>query len=211
MTLDLKSSLAVSLGAHLLAALLALLTGQWLRTELPPILEITLVSGPGGGGAPTVTAGQQAPPERPAEVKAIAAGQVSVASPEFVSVGKRPQRTEETPMGIGGTGARSAAAPGGGEGPGGGGGSGRKLRYQEPLEYPDWAKQQAIDARVTLRFKVLPDGSVDSGIVVRRTSGWRKLDELAIRALRNFLFEPLPADMPRIPQWGELSFHFKPE
>ncbi len=211
MTLDLKSSLAVSLGAHALAVILAVLLGQWFRPELPQILEITLVSGPGGGGPPTVTAGPAPGREKPAEVKAIAAGQVSVASPEFVAVGKRPQRTEETPMGIGGTGAGGPAAPGGGEGEGGGGGSGRKLRYQEPLEYPDWAKEQAIDARVTLRFKVLPDGSVDSGIIVRRTSGWRKLDELAIRALRNFLFEPLPPEMPRIPQWGELSFHFKPE
>ena len=96
-------------------------------------------------------------------------------------------------------------------GAGGPGGSGRALRYQEPLEYPDWAKEQGIDAKVVLRFKVDPDGTVDSQIIVPRTSGWRQLDELAIRSLRNYLFEPLPVGVPRVPQWGELTFHFKPE
>ncbi len=195
-----------------------MLFAQLTRPTLPSILEITLVAGPGGGGGgggAEIRAGSPGQPTAAAEVKAVKGGLVSVASPEFVTVGKRPQRTEESLMGADSGGVAGPAAGGGGStmggGPGGGGGSGRQLRYQEPLEYPDWAKEQGIDARVVLRFKVMPDGTVDSSVIVRRTSGWRKLDELAIRALRNFLFEPLGPQQPQIPQWGELSFHFKTE
>lgn len=219
MTPNLQSSLAVSCGLHLAVALFVALFAHLARPVLPSIMEITLVSGPGGGGGggSEMRAGVpgRAAPAPAAEVKAVRGGLVSVASPEFVTVGKRPQRTEESLMGADSGGVAGPAAGGGGStaggGPGGGGGPGRQLHYQEPLEYPDWAKEQGIDARVVLRFKVMPDGTVDSSVIVRRTSGWRKLDELAIRALRNFLFEPLGPQLPQLAQWGELSFHFKPE
>jgi len=91
------------------------------------------------------------------------------------------------------------------------GGKGRNIRYQEPLEYPDWAKEGETEAKVVLRFKVLPSGSVDSQIGMVKSSGWPKLDELAIKSMRNYLFEPLPLGVPQIPQWGEITFSFVPD
>ena len=205
MTLTLRNSVGVSFAFHV--SLLAVF-GWYMAAfapRLPRITEITLVSGGSSGGG-AVVAGTQVSGGR--AVRAVH-GSVSVASPDFVSVGRKPRRSGDALMGAE-TGAAAAGNIGTGEGAAAGG-AGRKIRYQEPLEYPDWAKEQAVDGKVTLLFKVLPGGEVDSQIVVKRTSGWRQLDELAIRTLRNYLFEPLSAESAQIPQWGELTFHFKPE
>lgn len=204
----------VSMAGHaLFAALFSLSIGVF-SPRLPRITEITLVPGSGraggeqGAGLAAIPGGAQGA-SGVKSVSPAAKGQVSVASPEFTHIGAKPRRSGEDLMGAR-PGEGGGAVSTGGAGKGGGGG-GRNLRYQEPLEYPDWAKEQAIDAKVVLMFKVLPNGSVDSSVIVKRTSGWRQLDELAIKSLRNFLFEPLSPGTPQVPQWGELSFHFKPE
>jgi len=213
MTLSLRNSFAVSAIAHIMAlALLSWGIGVF-TPRLPRITEITLVSGDSRAPA-TMGAGQAAIPGGQAgnsvrSVKSSVKGHVTMASPEFVPIGKKPRRSGETLMGAE-TGAGGGVI-GGTAGPGGAAGVGRRIRYQEPLEYPDWAKEQGIDAKVTLMFKVLSSGAVDTQIVVKRTAGWRQLDELAIKALRNFQFEPLSPSAPQVPQWGELTFHFKPE
>lgn len=216
MVLSLRNSFAASLAAHIL--FLVALSGLFnlLSPRLPQITEITLVSGPGGGGKvgsaevvkSRVPGGQRG--TSTVRTGHAVKGQVSVASPEFVPVGRKPKRSGESLMGAESGEGGGTAGSTMGTGPGAGG-AGRKIRYQEPLEYPDWAKEQGIDARVVLRFKVLANGAVDSQVIVRRTSGWRQLDELAMKALRDYLFEPLPPAAPQFPQWGELTFHFKPE
>ncbi len=213
MTLDLRSSLGVSLAAHILALALVSWMLHALAPRLPRITEITLVTGgeTGAGGGGKADSGVQAGVPVEKAVRAGRGGSVAVASPEFVAVGRKPRRSGERLMGATpGEGAVEGVGPGAGTGAPGAG-AGRKLRYQEPLEYPDWAKEQGIDAKVTLQFKVLAAGTVDSQIIVKRTSGWRQLDDLAMKSLRNFLFEPLPPQAPQVPQWGELTFHFKPE
>lgn len=67
----------------------------------------------------------------------------------------------------------------------------RKIVKQVTPEYPAWAQAQGISASVVLEFTVEPDGSVKNLIVVRRTSGYSKLDETAIQALRQWKFAPL--------------------
>ncbi len=211
----LPSAMAASIGLH------ALLLGIWallsvIKPAEPEMTEITLVPGKSGGAGQAGAQVEAAKPggRRGAAVQAAgrppAKGQVTIATPEFVPIGRKPvRRSGEDLMGTGG------GEGGGPVGPAvmgsGNGGAGRKIRYQEPLEYPDWAKEQGIDAKVVLRFRVMPDGGVDSQIVVRKTSGWRQLDELAMKSLRNFLFDPLPAGSPQTAQWGELALHFKPE
>lgn len=213
--LRLPSSLGISIVFHAIVLLALSLAGGVFGGRLPAITEISLVGGPGGGN--TGPQGVQAVKARPGGKRGTATvrtgppvrGQVTVASPEFVPVGRKPRRSGEELMG---TDAGEGGGPSGpGSGSGGPGGAGRKLKYQEPLEYPDWAKEQGIDAKVVLRFKVNPDGTVDSQMMVSRTSGWRQLDELATRSLRNYIFEPLAAGTPQVAQWGELTFHFKPE
>lgn len=58
-------------------------------------------------------------------------------------------------------------------------------------EYPSWAQSRGIEAAVVLQFTVVADGSVKNNIVVRRTSGYSRLDQSAIDALRKWIFEPL--------------------
>lgn len=213
MTLRLPHALTVSTAIH------AALLGIWavlaaVRSLSPQMIEITLLPGKGDG---TGQPGAQVEGVKPGGRRGTAVktpqpatkGQVSIASPEFVPVGRKPvRRSGEELMG---TGDGEGAGPAGHVMGAGEGGAGRKIRYQEPLEYPEWAKERGVDAKVVLRFRVMPDGSVDSQIVVRKTSGWRQLDELAMKSLRNFLFDPLPAGSAQTAQWGELTFHFKPE
>ncbi len=214
MSLNLRSSLALSTLGHALLLLLAWLAGASLR-RMPVITEITLVSGPNPGGAPQGAAVQKARPGgrrgtgRVKPTLAVHKGQVSIATPEFVPIGKKPRRSGEELMG--GEAGEGGGQPGPTMGTGAAGGAGRSVRYAEPLDYPDWAKEQGIDAKVMLRFKVYPNGTVDSQIVVVKTSGWRQLDEEAMKALRNYQFEPLASGAPQVAQWGELAFHFKPE
>ena len=213
MTFNLRNSFAVSGIAHILALALFSWGMGAFAPRLPRITEITLVSGESrepatmGAGLNTTAGGQAGQSIR--TVKAATKGHVTMASPEFVPIGKKPKRSGESLMGAE-TGSGGGVL-GGTTGPGGAAGVGRRIKYQEPLEYPDWAKEQGIDAKVTLMFKVLSSGAVDTQIVVKRTAGWRQLDELAIKSLRNFQFEPLPPSAPQVAQWGELTFHFKPE
>lgn len=216
MTLSLRGSFGVSMAVHALGLALFAFASALFAPRLPRITEITLVTGDRsaavatqGAGLPE-TAGGQSGVSASKPVKAVSKGHVNVANPEFVPIGNKPKRSGDRLMGAqpGTGGGLAAGSVGAGTGAATGG---RKLRHQEPLEYPDWAKEQGVDAKVTLQFRVLAAGSVDSQILVKRTSGWRQLDELAIKSLREFLFEPLPPSAPQVPQWGELTFHFKPE
>jgi TonB family protein len=83
----------------------------------------------------------------------------------------------------------------------------RKILKQVAPEYPAWAQDQGISASVVLEFTVDPSGSVKSGIVVRRTSGYPKLDETAIQALRQWKFVPLPEGTNR-DEVGMIMFNY---
>ncbi len=215
MSLGIRNSLGVSAALHLFGLLFAVLAAEWLAPELPPIMHITLVSipdsdgGQAGAGKAKADPGGEKGVSLSASPKKSSRATVVVATPEFVPVGRRPKRSGDALMG-------SSTGSGGGalgasQGTGPAGGAGRKVRYQEPLEYPEWAKEKGIVAKVVLRFKVHPNGAVDSQIIMRRTSGWRRLDELAIKAMRNYLFEPLPPNAPQVAQWGEVALNFVAE
>ncbi len=83
----------------------------------------------------------------------------------------------------------------------------RKILKQVPPEYPAWAQAQGISASVVLEFTVEPDGSVKNLVVVRRTSGYPKLDETAIEALRQWKFAPL-ADGENRSEVGLITFNY---
>jgi TonB family protein len=83
----------------------------------------------------------------------------------------------------------------------------RQILRQVAPEYPSWAQQQGIEASVVLEFTVDTAGEVKPNIVVRRTSGYPKLDETAIRALRQWKFVPLPADRNE-DQVGLITFNY---
>ncbi len=74
-------------------------------------------------------------------------------------------------------------------------------------EYPAWAQQQGIEASVVLEFTVQPSGVVKNAIVVRRTSGYPRLYNTAIEALRQWKFAPLPVDENR-EEIGTITFNY---
>lgn len=83
----------------------------------------------------------------------------------------------------------------------------RRILRQVPPEYPAWAQAQGIEASVVLEFTVTPDGSVKNTVVVRRTSGYPKLDQSAITALLQWQFAPLAGDENR-QEVGLITFNY---
>jgi TonB family protein len=81
------------------------------------------------------------------------------------------------------------------------------IEYSMPL-YPEWAKDQAIEASVTLYFVVLPDGRVKENIQVQKTAGFGDFDDSAIAALSAWRFEALNGGGAR-EQWGTITFRFR--
>ena len=74
-------------------------------------------------------------------------------------------------------------------------------------DYPSWAQAQGIEAAVILQFSVLPNGKVKYQVVVRRTSGYPRLDNEAIKALRSWQFAPLKDGSNRT-EVGTITFNF---
>lgn len=73
--------------------------------------------------------------------------------------------------------------------------------------FPEWARSQGIlEAAVAIRFAVGRDGRVlPEAMRVERTSGYGRLDRLAMDALKDWVFEPLASDQR---QWGVITFRF---
>jgi TonB family protein len=81
------------------------------------------------------------------------------------------------------------------------------VSYVRPL-YPEWAKRDAVEGRVTLYFVVGPDGSVRENVLVQKTAGFEDFDESARTALRMWRFAPLREGRTG-EQWGTITFHFR--
>ncbi|MBI3287899.1 MAG: TonB family protein, partial [Elusimicrobia bacterium] len=107
----------------------------------------------------------------------------------------------------------ATSARGGGAGPEGGGvswalegsvGSRRLLSRVAPVS-PDWVATRNLDLTVIVRFQVLPDGSVKSGAVIQKTSGFSDIDRRALESLRRWRFQPAKSGSE---EWGRVSFRF---
>lgn len=86
--------------------------------------------------------------------------------------------------------------------------AGREVVQRVLPAYPAWARKQAVEAIVTLRFTVLPDGRVREDVAVERTGGFRDFDESAVAALHGWRFAPL-AGGDAAGQWGTITFRFR--
>jgi TonB family protein len=73
-------------------------------------------------------------------------------------------------------------------------------------QYPSWAEEQGIIGSVRLYFTVTPEGQVRPNITVTKTTGYPRLDQLSIDALRQWQFSPL--DTSEEGQWGIITFNF---
>jgi TonB family protein len=82
----------------------------------------------------------------------------------------------------------------------------RKVLNYEIPEFPAWAKEQGIlEASVAIRFWVSKDGEVLPNMRVEHTSGYGRLDKLAMDALSKWKFAPLLSEER---QWGVITFRF---
>lgn len=84
--------------------------------------------------------------------------------------------------------------------------SARKVIQSYIPEYPAWARSRNIEADVSIRFTVTPQGSVIDRPVVERTSGFPELDRLALEALKKWRFSLLSGSDQE--QWGVITFRF---
>jgi TonB family protein len=72
--------------------------------------------------------------------------------------------------------------------------------------YPRWAEEQGLECNVTIHFFVFPDGSVKNNLYVEQSSGYAEMDNLAMKALREFKFAPIPGGEE---QEGGIIFYFR--
>jgi TonB family protein len=82
----------------------------------------------------------------------------------------------------------------------------RKVAAYSVPAFPDWAKNQGIlEADVAIRFTVDEDGNVMPGMRVENSSGYGRLDKLAMESLKSWRFAPKPGAGV---QWGVITFRF---
>ncbi len=82
----------------------------------------------------------------------------------------------------------------------------RELVFHAKPEYPEWAKRDGVEASLTLRFYVLPNGQVKRNILIEKASGFTDFDKNAILALQTWRFEALRGSAD---QWGRITFHYR--
>jgi TonB family protein len=81
----------------------------------------------------------------------------------------------------------------------------RIAAYAVPT-FPEWARNQGIlEADVAIRFTVDEDGGVMPGMRVVNSSGYGRLDKLAVESLKSWRFAPKPGAGV---QWGVITFKF---
>jgi TonB family protein len=81
----------------------------------------------------------------------------------------------------------------------------RIAAYSVPT-FPAWARDQGIlEADVGIRFTVGEDGAVLPGMRVEHSSGYGRLDKLAMESLKSWSFAPKPGAGV---QWGVITFKF---
>ena len=60
-----------------------------------------------------------------------------------------------------------------------------------------------------MHFTVLPDGRVKDNMYLEQTSVHRDLNQMALEAIKQFRFAPLPNDQAAVEQWGVITIVFR--
>lgn len=84
--------------------------------------------------------------------------------------------------------------------------AGRQVVSYVLPEFPVWAREQGVlEAAVAIRFYVSPSGEVLPNMRVEQTSGYGRLDRLAMESLKKWRFALLAEEQK---QWGVITFRF---
>ncbi len=85
----------------------------------------------------------------------------------------------------------------------------RKILKMELPPYPRWAEEKGIEASVSIRLWVDSKGKVKENMYLEKTSGYSELDHVAMEALQQFVFVPIPSDQAQDDEWGVATFRFE--
>ncbi|MBI4057515.1 MAG: TonB family protein [Elusimicrobia bacterium] len=85
----------------------------------------------------------------------------------------------------------------------------RKITKMNLPRYPRWAEESGVEAQVSVRLTVTPNGRVKSGLYIERTSGFPELDKLVMSAIQQMMFAPLSSKDGNREEWGVATFNFK--
>ena len=77
---------------------------------------------------------------------------------------------------------------------------------RSPMVQPLPANSTNIEAVITVRFEVNPDGSLGRFLLIRKMNP--ELEREVMRTLRSWRFSRLPSGVPQEPQWGTITFRF---
>lgn len=86
---------------------------------------------------------------------------------------------------------------------------GRKILKSELPRYTDQARRKGWEGVVAVHFTVLPDGRVKDNMYLEQTSVHRDLNQMALEAIKQFRFAPLPNDQSAVEQWGVITIVFR--
>lgn len=85
--------------------------------------------------------------------------------------------------------------------------AGRKIITKVLPFYPSWAAERGVEAVITVKIEVEPDGTVRKNVLVVGTSGYPNWDNIVKNSVLAWKFEALPGDNKTI-QSGYITFRF---
>ncbi|MEN3043634.1 MAG: TonB family protein [Candidatus Hydrothermales bacterium] len=85
--------------------------------------------------------------------------------------------------------------------------AGRKIIAKFLPSYPSWAAERGVEAAITVKVEVEPDGTVRKNVLVIGTSGYPNWDNIVKNSVLSWKFESLPSDIKTI-QSGYITFRF---
>ena len=85
----------------------------------------------------------------------------------------------------------------------------RKILKKVLPKYPNWAIEKGICGSLVLKIWVLPEGKVEDNVEIIETSGYPELDNLVIKVIKEWEFEPLAENVKKEMQWGIIRFRFE--
>ncbi len=85
--------------------------------------------------------------------------------------------------------------------------AGRKILNKVLPQYPSWAAEKGIEAVITVKIEVEPDGTVRRNLIITGTSGYPQWDNIVKNSVLAWMFAPLPTGS-NVIQSGYITFRF---
>lgn len=81
----------------------------------------------------------------------------------------------------------------------------RRAKHQPMFTLPKWVEEKGLSMSGSLKFCVLPDGSIDK-VEIIKTFGYMEIDNLACNTVYKWRFEELPEEQEEKNDWGIVKF-----